>query len=1137
MQKKYFMILTSCYMSLVSMEQQRFIPKLKQGSPAIISSKRATISVPNAQQQSSLLPYAPLADENQQVMCSTPSSNGPRASWKPSKQQRHTIAAFNHVVKSDADRLLKEALNPSPSISPEDQSVVDELGLMISQRGANNTSQLSPVAKEALVLLTDQCKNSQMERRSMRLFSKAIHFKPEKTRNSSANLAKLKEKEREAQEVHDIRTMLNARIATEPRTPEEGRILAEFKIREEAKIRFLQYAQEGKWSEMHKIINKGINIHTTRNAHGNTALHLAALHNREEIVKKLLILGMQPTSRNNAGATPLDLIPKEAQNADSIKSLLHTGAARKEDAIQSLFTLVKTHVTTDQIDKIRNVLSRYSPNIVDENNNSLLAHAAGLNAFNAVKFLIEEFQVYINTMNKQGQTALDLAQQQDIKIYLKAQGALTGEQVKQRNNLIELAKKGDWQQMSELLTKTDRTVLNSPDEEGNTALAHAVARNHESCAKILVETYKAEVNTINACGRTPFDIAFENKSRTIEELLYSHKAVKYWHNRERIASPLEKAVLEHARKGNANKLRELVEMGADINGIRDERGHSPLALAAQGNHFYAVDLLLTLKADPNAVNDAGLSVIDLVVAANACDAILTALYSAHALSGRDLYVLNLLFNYASSNRVYTGRELNIKRIFSDWEGPIDVPITLEALLNYVQKKLQEDQFWPDFLRLTDSRGFSLLTTAVEHCQEAHVRLLLETFKMDPNHIDNEKKTPLDRAVTKGITRLLEENYAFTFVQLALRFKLLRCASHGFVDEFRKELIELNKEGISLHKFMNAPDAQGKIPLVLAAQFGQFKMVRFIVEETCADIKTQGPAAVIAASEKQSNDAVMNYLEEKIRAVMPAYRREPIVSKAPQAPSVQVGVPSTNTSQNGNQKFLRNQVPHERDDQEGYSDKASSKPQKPAKTEDPKLLMRLAEEGDSKKLESHIIRVKKNGSDLVSYLNNTRDSVSSGETALSMAVLRKNVECVEILLSFKANPNTINTQGQSPLDHAEYNDHAELLRILKETRARTGRAIRAMYLVWEAAQRGNVESVKGIFQQDMIPCDFRDEEGNSLLIATIKSGHIELARCLMREYNLTWLNQKQANLVMAGLAQEGMLPMLRYLIEEANSPTI
>lgn len=59
---------------------------------------------------------------------------------------------------------------------------------------------------------------------------------------------------------------------------------------------------------------------------------------------------------------------------------------------------------------------------------------------------------------------------------------------------------------------------------------------------------------------------------------------------------------EHAKRGDAEKVKALLKQGVDIEATTDSTGSTPLHLAAAGGHLDVVKLLLEHGADINAMD-------------------------------------------------------------------------------------------------------------------------------------------------------------------------------------------------------------------------------------------------------------------------------------------------------------------------------------------------------------------------------------------------------------------------------------------------------------------------------------------------------------------------------------------------------
>ncbi|KAL8728836.1 MAG: hypothetical protein Q9166_005153, partial [cf. Caloplaca sp. 2 TL-2023] len=146
---------------------------------------------------------------------------------------------------------------------------------------------------------------------------------------------------------------------------------------------------------------------------------------------------------------------------------------------------------------------------------------------------------------------------------------------------------------------------NIPDTRGRTPLHQAAHYSWEEPVKDLIES-GADIQAVDNESRTPLHLASDQGFSQVVRLLLRHDANVECRDRYG-ARPLH-----YAAQRYYDTTGMLIRKGADVS-AQDSQGCTPLHWAAKAGNAYSVRLLLQAGADPNAVNAASDTAIQLAV--------------------------------------------------------------------------------------------------------------------------------------------------------------------------------------------------------------------------------------------------------------------------------------------------------------------------------------------------------------------------------------------------------------------------------------------------------------------------------------------------------------------------------------------
>ena len=324
---------------------------------------------------------------------------------------------------------------------------------------------------------------------------------------------------------------------------------------------FLVACRSGNLEEINRLLSAGVNPNVCNEAN-QTGLMFAAVAGRAEAVDRLLQEeNIIVDARDNNNNTAL-ILSGRLGNTDVIQSLLSKGA---------------------------------DVNAQNVAGTTALMWAAPMGHSDATTMLLEAEGINVNLQNKNGQTALDLAQNDSIKNIISSHGGLSSSDLAQQN------------------------PQNNEEENGyqsalNTPLIVAIRDNNKEEALRLIRENPMLVNTTNRDGDTPLHWAAINGDADITKALIDAGA-----NIHTVDGNGDTPIMHAAKHGSPEVAALLIDKGARFE-EKDSDGRTPLILAAIGQRTETMQVLIEKGADVNAVDNNGqTALIHAAIGGNATD--------------------------------------------------------------------------------------------------------------------------------------------------------------------------------------------------------------------------------------------------------------------------------------------------------------------------------------------------------------------------------------------------------------------------------------------------------------------------------------------------------------------------------------
>ncbi|KAK4476064.1 hypothetical protein MN116_001291 [Schistosoma mekongi] len=360
------------------------------------------------------------------------------------------------------------------------------------------------------------------------------------------------------------------------------------------------------------LLQHGTNVNQTT-LRGETALHLAARNRQLETIKTLLKYRTNLNCCTRDNQTPLHIAVR-TKYLPVVELLLNAGC-NPNSMTKDTYTAIHIAIKEDSDDILKTLIEHgANPEVRTKKGFTPLHLAAKHGSYKACRLLINQTKSNPNTVGRNGFTPVHVATYyNNVEVLNKLidLGGDVNQPVRNGFTPLHFAAKRNQPDSIRLLASKG-AIIDKGSRNGYTPLHLASQDGRLEIVKLLVEEYKAQVDTPAKDGLTPLHLAVQEDKVNVAEYLLNAGASVDKKTLKAGFTPLHSSAYrgQLASVGLLLSCLPECELPRVINTLT-HMGSTSLHLAAQQGHLQVALKLVQMGADPNICNAQGLTAAQL----------------------------------------------------------------------------------------------------------------------------------------------------------------------------------------------------------------------------------------------------------------------------------------------------------------------------------------------------------------------------------------------------------------------------------------------------------------------------------------------------------------------------------------------